>query len=117
MDQTHIGYTYWNQPEKNTMPEVEKINLPESAELGVAIEGSGNWRPMEQSEAVLPEFDRYNQQSYYIDVFNRGKKSFEYSAISLLVSFGSRMVLSKSIHVSKLPGVLIHSLTSFRIAS
>jgi hypothetical protein len=25
MDQTHIGYTYWQQPEKNVMPEVEYI--------------------------------------------------------------------------------------------
>ena len=29
MDQTHIGYTYWQQPEENTMPEVIEINVPE----------------------------------------------------------------------------------------
>ena len=23
MDQTHIGYTYWQQPEKNAMPKVD----------------------------------------------------------------------------------------------
>ncbi len=82
MDQTHIGYTYWNQPEKNTMPEVEQIELPESTELGVSIEGSENWWPLEQSEAALPEFDPYNRQSYYIDIFNRGEKSFEFSVKS-----------------------------------
>ncbi|MGE5812152.1 MAG: glycosyl hydrolase 115 family protein, partial [Ignavibacteria bacterium] len=27
MDQTHIGYTTWQQPDKNTMPEVEEIEL------------------------------------------------------------------------------------------
>ena len=26
MDQTHIGYTYWQQPEKNAMPEIQYIN-------------------------------------------------------------------------------------------
>lgn len=82
MDQTHIGYTYWNQPEKNTMPEVIKINLPDSAEMGVSIEGTDKWWPAEPSEAVLPEFDPYNQSIYYITVFNRGKKSFDFSANS-----------------------------------
>jgi hypothetical protein len=80
MDQTHIGYTYWQQPEKNTMPPIKEIQMPESAEMGVAIEGSENWWPKDTSEAVLPEFDSYNQQIYYIEVFNRGKTPFEFSA-------------------------------------
>ena len=25
MDQTHIGYTYWQQPEKQIMPEVKYV--------------------------------------------------------------------------------------------
>jgi hypothetical protein len=28
MDQTHIGYTYWQQPEEQVMPEVREIELP-----------------------------------------------------------------------------------------
>jgi hypothetical protein len=79
MDQTHIGYTYWQQPEKNAMPEVKQIKIPSAAEMGVAIEGSENWWPSEKSEAVLPEFDKFNKQSYYIEVFNRGQTPFEYS--------------------------------------
>jgi hypothetical protein len=78
MDQTHIGYTYWQQPEKNSMPEVNEIKIPLPAQMGVAVEGSLNWWPMEKSEAVLPEFDPYSRQSYYIEIFNRGKTSFEY---------------------------------------
>jgi hypothetical protein len=31
MDQTHIGYTYWQQPEKNVMPQVANINTSASA--------------------------------------------------------------------------------------
>jgi len=86
MDQTHIGYTYWQQPDRNTMPEVKKIEIPKDSEMGVVIEGSENWWPnpdnigtSDSSEAVLPEFDVYNQQSYYIEIFNRGKSPFEYS--------------------------------------
>ncbi len=48
MDQTHIGYTYWQQPEMNVMPEVKKIEVPLPAEMGVAIEGSLNWWPLEK---------------------------------------------------------------------
>ena len=40
MDQTHIGYTYWQQPNKNSMPKVETIVVKQSAEMGIAIEGS-----------------------------------------------------------------------------
>jgi hypothetical protein len=79
MDQTHIGYTYWQQPEKNAMPEVKEIEIPTPADMGVAIEGSVNWWPNETGEAVLPDFDPYQRQTYYIEVFNRGKTPFKYS--------------------------------------
>ena len=80
MDQTHIGYTYWQQPDENTMPEVKNIEIPEQADMGVAIEGSENQWPQDSAQAILPDFDRYNRQSYYIDVFNRGLTSFDFSA-------------------------------------
>jgi hypothetical protein len=47
--------------------------------MGVAIEGSENRWPLEKSEAVLPAFDSFNQQIYYIEIFNRGATPFEYS--------------------------------------
>ncbi|MFC1792516.1 glycosyl hydrolase family 8 [Planctomycetota bacterium] len=78
MDQTHISYTYWQQPEKDVMPKVEEIDIPAAAEMGVSIEGSDNWWPMEKIEAILPEFDPFNQQKYYIEVFNRGQMPFDY---------------------------------------
>lgn len=79
MDQTHIGYTYWQQPDGNVMPAVQTIALPTAAEMGVVIEGSAHWWPNEKSEAVLPEFDPYHQQTYFIEIFNRGQTPFEYS--------------------------------------
>ncbi len=79
MDQTHIGYTYWQQPEKNVMPEISRIHLPDSATMGLAIEGSATSWPDETSEALLPEFDSFLQQSHYIELFNRGKLPFNYS--------------------------------------
>lgn len=79
MDQVHIGYTSWQQPPFNKMPEVKEIEIPEAAEMGVAIEGSQNWWQKDDGKAVLPEFDVYNQQQYYIEIFNRGKAPFSYS--------------------------------------
>jgi hypothetical protein len=79
MDQSNIGYTGWQAPEEDVMPEVEEIDLPEAAEMGVAIEGSDSWWPNEASQAVLPEFSPYQQlPDYYIEVFNRGATPFEY---------------------------------------
>ena len=80
MDQTHIGYTYWQEPPTNTMPSVTEIEVPEAAEMGVAIEGSAAAWPGARDEPVLPEFDAYNRPRRYIDVFNRGRAPFEFSA-------------------------------------
>ena len=72
MSQTHIGYTYWQQPPQNNMPQVETISLPDQAEMGVALQGSDNWWPEEKTQAQLPVFDPYNNQKFYVEVFNRG---------------------------------------------
>jgi hypothetical protein len=80
MDQTHIGYTFWQQPEKNVMPEVTEIELPATADMGVAAEGSEKFWPRDRDGLALPEFDCFSRQQYYIDVFNRGRTEFVYEA-------------------------------------
>src|SRR5579883_1057944 len=40
MDQTHIGYTFWQEPPRNVMPQVKELELPAASAMGVAIEGS-----------------------------------------------------------------------------
>jgi Glycosyl hydrolase family 115/Gylcosyl hydrolase family 115 C-terminal domain len=83
MDQTHIGYTYWQEPRVNEMPAVIMADLPVSSspQMGVAIEGSTAWWPHEQTKAVLPEFSR-GASSHYVEVFNRGQGSFDFTATS-----------------------------------
>lgn len=78
MDQVHIGYTTWNDPKENMMPTTQKITLPETGELGVAIEGSERWWPKSETEAVLPVFSSIYPKEYYIELFNRGKKPVNY---------------------------------------
>lgn len=80
MSQTRIGYTYWQQPEENVMPEVEIIETPEKADMGMMVEGDEKWWPEAKTEtARLPVFDPFNQQQYYVELFNRGKTPFSYS--------------------------------------
>lgn len=79
MDQTHISYTYWQQPEKDVMPEVSEIKLPAAASMGVAIEGTEDWWPAAKGEAALPEFMPFGQQAFYIEVFNRGQAPFNFT--------------------------------------
>ncbi len=96
MDQTHIGYTYWQQPPVNKMPDVQTIDWSHPAEQslsaarpaptdrsggwGVAIEGSDAWWPESTEPAVLPVLEPWGQNNSYIEVFNRGQSSFEYTA-------------------------------------
>ncbi len=79
MDQTHIGYTNWQQPEKNAIPKTEYISLPDSPLMAMSIEGSNSWWPNETTEAVLPQLNSLLRQSSYIELYNRGKKPFEYT--------------------------------------
>ena len=76
MDALHIGWTAWNPPPKNNMPYVKDLELPAEANMGVAVEGSAG----DKGQPTLPQFDVFNQQKQYIDVFNRGKAPFEFSA-------------------------------------
>jgi hypothetical protein len=82
MDQTHIGYTYWQEPPRNAMPEVREIALPTAADMGVAVEGSDGWWPMDTGAAVLPELDAYRRPAYDIQLFDRGSEPFDFEARS-----------------------------------
>jgi hypothetical protein len=66
MDQTHIGYTGWQQPDTNVMPAVTEIQVGEAAKMGVA--------------PLVLQFDAFSQPGRYVEVFNRGRAPFEYSA-------------------------------------
>ncbi|MDJ1472041.1 glycosyl hydrolase 115 family protein [Xanthocytophaga flava] len=82
MDQTHIGYTYWQQPPRDSMPAVKTIEVPVTSEMGIAIDGSDTWWPQAKEEAVLPAYTQNSSLVPYIDVFNRGQSAFMYSVSS-----------------------------------
>lgn len=87
MDQTHIGYTYWQQPPANRMPYVDIIQTPHNhGVMAISVEGNSNpwpgpfdWPgPTEDDEPRLPTFDRYHQQEFFFEIFNQGEEEFEY---------------------------------------
>jgi hypothetical protein len=81
MDQTHLGYTNWADPPFNSMRAIklDRIIIPESASMGVTVEGSEKSWPGADQPPALPQFDIFNRQERYIEVFNKGKEPFEYS--------------------------------------
>ncbi len=81
MDQTHIGYTSWNDPPRNNLNAIRltEVEVPQAASLGVAIDGSVSAWPGATNDAVLPQFDAFNRQQYHIDIFNRGKDPLDFS--------------------------------------
>jgi Glycosyl hydrolase family 115/Gylcosyl hydrolase family 115 C-terminal domain len=79
MDQTHIGYTSWNQPATNIMPAVKELQIPAKPQMGVAIDGSALSWPGASVEPVLPTLDAFNQERTFVDIFNRGSAPFDFA--------------------------------------
>ncbi|MGA2541855.1 MAG: glycosyl hydrolase 115 family protein [Verrucomicrobiota bacterium] len=74
MDQPFIGYTSWAEPRQgNNLGAIrlKELPVPDAAEMGLALEGGGD---------ALPRFDAFNQQRHYLEVFNKGKTPFAFTA-------------------------------------
>ncbi len=82
MDQPHLGYTGWNEPPHNSLRAIKltEVEVPDAAAMGVAVEGSESAWPRRPMKPSLPTFDAFNQQRHFIDVFNKGKTPFEFTA-------------------------------------
>ncbi|WP_228893710.1 glycosyl hydrolase 115 family protein [Pseudoduganella aquatica] len=105
MSQTHLGYTYWNQPPRNVMPAVSELQLPKAGDLGVAVEGSEfAWPGQNGDKLTLPALEAGNKQTRWLEVFNRGQLAFNYTVTAsdpwiVLSTPGGRVVREKRITV------------------
>lgn len=57
-----------------------EMNLPEAAQLGVAIEGRLEPLGENEKDASLPTLSRYTRDTRFVDVFNAGRSSAEWIA-------------------------------------
>jgi hypothetical protein len=78
MNQTHISYTYWQQPEKDVVPQVHFITPVSNSDMGIYVEGNEHWWPNAKGNPKLPTFHLDANESYYIELFNRGTQPFSY---------------------------------------
>lgn len=76
MDQTHIGYTNWQQPDYNKLPEITYLARQDKPNMGVTLDGSKKWWPNDKTAVTLPELNPTGPQKTYIEIFNQGNKSF-----------------------------------------
>ncbi len=81
MDQAHLGYTSWADPPINSLRalNLRSVSAPDSSSMGIAVEGSESVWPGDENEPVLPQFDNFNRQSRYIEIFNKGIIPFQFS--------------------------------------
>lgn len=80
MSDVHIGYKHWSMPKQNALPELMEVTPLPTPTLGVAVEGSMAAWPGTEAMAQLPQFDALDRQRYYIDVFNRGTGTVQFTA-------------------------------------
>ncbi|WP_053992288.1 glycosyl hydrolase 115 family protein [Mangrovimonas sp. TPBH4] len=85
MSQTHIGYTNWNNPPVNKMPDISVFNAHENGKLGYVIEhGKPSDPEKDQTDKSgvysqsFSSFDPINDQTYYIEIFNKGQETIDY---------------------------------------
>ena len=89
MDQTHIGYTYWQEPPQ----EHDAARRHDPGADAPPRWASRWWRRTARRrcatragrfarELSLPTFDPYTRPTYHIDVYNRGKTAFAFTASS-----------------------------------
>jgi len=79
MDQTHIGYTAWNDPPANVMPAVTWIQIPETGSLGVRAEDTTFERSGSRFVLSLGTIDSISQKTRTLALFDRGGTPVEYT--------------------------------------
>lgn len=65
MSQTHIGYTYWQEPPVNVMPAVRWTEIPPEGHLKISPDPEA---------CSLPELDPFGSDTLFFEIFNTGKE-------------------------------------------
>jgi hypothetical protein len=92
MDQTHIGYQYWQQPMRQALPGLQYVQSLErdlAGDMGVTIANSNATVPgddmyhtLSSNVLTFTPFDPYGVSSQWIELFNMGTKPFNWNITS-----------------------------------
>lgn len=77
VSQTHIGYTYWQQPDKNTIPTTHRVELPQKGKLGIAVPNATKTLT-ENGTIDLPKIYSLGENHQNLTLFNTGSTSIPY---------------------------------------
>ncbi|AKC86370.1 glycosyl hydrolase 115 family protein [Pseudoxanthomonas suwonensis] len=80
MAQPRIGYTHWQSPQRNVLPYLSRVDVPEKGVLGVAVEGDARAFPYPLHGPRLPELDPVAAPTREVVVFNRGRQPIGFTA-------------------------------------
>lgn len=80
MDQPCLGYQNWNTQRPDNLDAICLTEAAASAAAAMGVAAEGSETAVTNGELELPPFDSFNQQRRYVDVFNRGKAPFDFSA-------------------------------------
>ncbi|MCL6525089.1 MAG: glycosyl hydrolase 115 family protein [Thermoflavifilum sp.] len=80
MDQSHIGYIYWQEPGKNYMPITAQLRLPKRAEMAVSVANGPSYDPQDQQTTFyLPVCSPFQTDTpVYFTIYNKGLVPFSY---------------------------------------
>lgn len=89
MDQTHIGYNWWQQPMRQRLPGLQYVQIKERAltgDMGVTTESSNATVPGDDpfhdngsNDLTLPPFDTYGASSRWIEIYCVGTNDFDWN--------------------------------------
>ena len=83
MAQPRIGYTHWQQPSRNVLPALSRVDVVDAGVMGVAVEGDARAWPQPDARARLPLLESFAATSREVEVFNRGGAPFTFQAQAL----------------------------------
>ena len=100
MDQTHLGYTSWQQPTLTSCPKFDAISFTMlgHGRRGRRISSCPGMSGLHDESSL--SFDVFNQQRRYIDVFNHGKAPFEFSVNTTRHGFWLSLNVARSRKIS-----------------
>ncbi|KAH7030226.1 hypothetical protein B0J12DRAFT_322533 [Macrophomina phaseolina] len=88
MDQTHLGYVYWQQPMRQVTPPLQYVQTLERSlrgDMGVAVEGSNasvpgddQYHSLSSNSLTLPPINPYGSDRW-IDIFSSGTNEFSWN--------------------------------------